>query len=253
MKPHDPTDHPVVVLVRPENPENIGLAARAMKNMGFFELRIVGLRRLSPVAGKTAVHAEDILAAARLFGTLEEATADLHFVAASTAKRRKIGSWVKLNEAVARIGRLRRGTRTGLLFGNERTGLTSAELRRANLIFTIPQAERQPSYNLGAAVLLTLYAIFGEAAEAAADRRDETPLLRGEQDEVIDRIMAKLSARGFIHRTNKEHVGTWVHDFFGRTAMTDRDRRFLLALFDKGVSGRPPDRPGADFSNRKET
>jgi len=253
MKPCEPTDRPVVVLVRPENPENIGLAARAMKNTGFSELRLAGVRRLDPRAAKTAVHAEDILAAARLFGSLEEAAADLHFIVASTAKRRKIGSRVELNEAVARIGRLPPGTRTGLLFGNERTGLTSAELCRANLVFTIPQAGRQPSYNLGAAVLLTLYAIFSGAAEAGGGRRDETPLLRGEQDEVIGRIIAKLSARGFIHRTNQEHVAAWVHDFFGRTAMTDRDRRFLLALFDKGMSGRLSDRPAADFSNRKET
>ena len=252
MKPRDPTVRPVVVLVRPENPENIGLVARAMKNTGFSELRITGLRRLSPRAGKTAVHAEDILAAARLFGTLEEATAGLQFIAASTAKRRKIGSRLDLDDAVARIGRLPLGTRTGLLFGNERTGLTRTELRRANMIFTIPQAGRQPSYNLGAAVLLTLFTIFGGADETAAGRTDEALLLRGEQDDVIRRILAKMEAGGFIHHTNKEHVAAWVHDFFGRTAMTDRDRRFLLALFDKEMSGRPPDRPATDFSNRKE-
>ncbi|NMD09818.1 MAG: hypothetical protein GYA74_01440, partial [Acidobacteria bacterium] len=54
---------------------------------------------------------------------------------------------------------------------------------------------------------------------------------RREQDETIGRIIAQLSARGFIHRTNRDHVSAWVHDYFGRTAMTARDRGFLLALF----------------------
>lgn len=251
----DKLSRPAVVLVRPENQENIGLVARAMKNTGFAELRLVGVRRLGPKAFRTAVHAEDILAGARLFSTLEEATADLHFVAASTAKRRKIGSRVEWDEAADRIGRLPEGTRAGLLFGNERTGLTGAELRRANLIFTIPQAGRQPSYNLGAAVLLTVYALFtasrggGRFAAASGESDDRNPALerdaplpRREQDETIGRIIAKLSARGFIHRTNQDHVSAWVHDYFGRTAMTARDRGFLLALFDQKTIGSPSEK-----------
>lgn len=45
-------------------------------------------------------------------------------------------------------------TRIGLLFGNERTGLTSEELRSSNFRFAMPQASKQPSYNLAYAVLL---------------------------------------------------------------------------------------------------
>lgn len=241
-----------VVLVRPENPENIGLVARGMKNTGFSELRLAGIRRLSPKAYKTAVHAAEILDRARLFADLDGATADLQFIAAATAKPRKIGSTVGLTEAVARIGALPAGTRVGLLFGNERTGLTGEELLRANLIFTIPQATRQPSYNLGAAVLLTLFALFagqGSTGEAPAggpedssegsrqpktgDGREQL-LSRREQDEVIGRIL-ELATRGFTHRTNQAHVTAWIHDFFGRQAITDLDRGFLQALFDKGV------------------
>ncbi|MBN1938114.1 MAG: hypothetical protein JW843_00910 [Candidatus Aminicenantes bacterium] len=237
MTPLETTQLPAVVLVRPENPENIGLAARAMKNTGFFDLRLSGIRRLSPVAYRTAVHAGEILDGAKLFPTLEEATADLHFVAASTAKRRKLSSWVEWDEAAGRIAALPSATRVGLLFGNERTGLTRAELGWANLVFTIPQACRQPSYNLGAAVLLTLYSLFvgGTAGRKAAVLDRELSLPRRDQDETIDRIIAKLSGRGFIHRTNRDHVSAWVRDYFGRTAMTARDRGFLLALFGKNL------------------
>jgi len=237
-------DRAVVILVRPENPENIGLAARAMKNTGFSELRLAGIRRFSPKAYRTAVHAEDILDGAKIFPTLEGATADLHFIAASTAKRRKIATWVEWDEAAERIEGLPSTARIGLLFGNERTGLTGAELGRANLVFTIPQARRQPSYNLGAAVLLTLYTLFSRIQEGRGlpARKGDAPLPRREQDATIDRLIAKLSGRGFIHSTNRDHVAAWVRDYFGRTAMTDRDRGFLLAVFDKMTKNRDIER-----------
>jgi tRNA/rRNA methyltransferase len=246
----EPSARPVVVLVRPENPENIGLAARAMKNTGFSELRLAGIRRAGPGARKTAVHADEILDGAQFFETIEEATADLQFIAAATAKRRKIGPAVDLSEAVEHLGRLPANVRVGLLFGNERTGLTAAELRRANLIFTIPQAVRQPSYNLGAAVLLTLYALFQAAGRTGA-AETRAPLPRAEQDAVIARILAKLDDQGFLHRTNRDHVTAWIHDFFGRQAMTGLDRGFLLALFDKRGRDRSSP-PAGDSSGKKE-
>jgi TrmH family RNA methyltransferase len=251
MPTPEPFARPVVVLVHPENPENIGLAARAMKNTGFSELRLAGLRRLGPGAWKTAVHADDILEKSRFFETLEEATADLQFVAAATAKRRKIGAAVELDEAVERLGRIPANARIGLLFGNERTGLTAAELRRANLIINIPQAVRQPSYNLGAAVLLVLYSLFRAAPPAAAEAEAPGPLPRADQDAVIGRILEKLTAQGFIHRTNRDHVTAWVHDFFGRQVMTGLDRGFLLALFDKRGRGRSSPRLAGN-TNKKE-
>ena len=35
-----------VILARPENPENIGLVARAMANTGFNDLRLTGVKSL---------------------------------------------------------------------------------------------------------------------------------------------------------------------------------------------------------------
>jgi len=50
-----------VVLVRPKNPENIGLVARNMKNTGFAKLRLVGDKNIDQKSYVTAVHARDIL------------------------------------------------------------------------------------------------------------------------------------------------------------------------------------------------
>ncbi len=222
-----------VVLVRPSNPENIGLAARAMKNTGFSALRLVQTGPLSAEARRTAVHAEDLLTAARLSPGLDAALADRDFVLASTARLRRHATVVPLAQAVRAVGGLPSGTRIALLFGNERTGLESDEIERANLVFTIPQAGRQPSYNLGAAVLLTLYALF--TAETPPPPSGEAPLPRPEQEAALVLLLRQLEAKRFIHPGNKVHVTALVHDLFGRLAMTARDRRFLLALFAKGV------------------
>jgi len=230
----EPQDRFAVVLARPESLENIGLVARAMKNTGFRHLRVVGRKKLEIACPRTAVHAREIVRQAQFFSELGEAVADLQVVFASTAKARKNYSVLPFDEALTRMLSLRPPARVGLLFGNERTGLTSEELRFSNFRFTIPQASRQPSYNLAAAVLLTLFELFrrrleGQAGSAFPAR--EPLLSRREQGECLSLILAKLEARKFIHPTNKRHTTEMIHDLFGRLQMTEKDRRLLLAIF----------------------
>lgn len=237
----DPRDRFVVVLARPESVENIGLAARAMKNTGFRHLRVVGRSKAGIVSSRTAVHAQDILKEASFPADLHEATADLNVVFASTAKPRQNFSVLPLDEAVSKMFTFLPEARVGLLFGNERTGLTSAELSASNCRWTIPQASRQPSYNLAAAVLITLFEIWrrlktGEGKTEpspflAKEVGREIPLPRADQEECIRLILRKLEDRGFIHPTNRRHTTQMLHDLLGRLAMTDRDRKLLLAVF----------------------
>ncbi len=222
----------VVILSRPENPENIGLVARAMKNTGFSRLRVVGKERFESASYRTAVHAGDVLDESSFYPDLASATSDLHVVFAATAKHRKNFRALSLEEALTRMFASRDSARVGLLFGNERTGLTSAELRASNFLFSIPQATPQPSYNLAAAVLLTLFHIFRRRPlpPLRPNPRD-LPLSQAEQRECIRLILNKLERRGFVHSTNRQHAAEMIHDLLGRLTITARDRKLLLALF----------------------
>lgn len=237
-KPTDLSERLFVVLVRPESLENIGLVARAMKNTGFRNLRVVGRKKIEIACPRTAVHAKEIIKEAAFFPGLSSATDDLHVVFASTAKRRKNFSALSLDEAIDKVFSFPEESRVGLLFGNERTGLTSAELAASNFRWSIPQAVRQPSYNLAAAVLITLFGLFrrgpGEKLTAGVPER-ETPLPRGEQEACIRIILQKLERRTFIHSTNKRHATQMVRDLLGRLVMTDRDRKLLLAIFSQAA------------------
>ncbi|HMZ30760.1 MAG TPA: TrmH family RNA methyltransferase, partial [Thauera aminoaromatica] len=74
-----------VVLSRTTHPGNIGAAARAMKTMGLRELWLVAPESFpDEVATARASGAADLLDAARVVGTLEEALADTVFSAALT-------------------------------------------------------------------------------------------------------------------------------------------------------------------------
>src|SRR5689334_25002097 len=79
---------PIVILVEPQLGENIGAAARAMGNFGLKELRLVKPRQgwPNPKASMMAAGADNILDAARVFETVEEAIADCTMVLAATAR-----------------------------------------------------------------------------------------------------------------------------------------------------------------------
>ena len=225
-----------VVLVRPEHPANIGLVARNMKNTGFEKLRLVGVSSIENESLRTAVHAREILDTAQIYDRLEEATADLEVVFAATSKKRKSFSHVSLEDAVEKMALFSDSTKVGFLFGNERTGLTSEELKYSNFRFAIPQATRQPSFNLASAVLLTLFCIHTHTPHRSDEHDLKKPLPQKKQVECIEIILGKLEEIGFIHKTNKKHTTEIIYDLFGRLSITEGDRRLLLAIFSKGAN-----------------
>ncbi len=198
-------------------------------------LRLVGVKGIDEKSRKTAVHAQDILDKARLYPDLSAAVADLELVFAATSKKRKNFPSIPLQEAVGKMFLHPPSIKIGLLFGNERTGLTSDELRSSNFRFTIPQAGKQPSYNIASAVLLTLFHIYTYQNFKRAEIESDKPLSRKEQEECIRLILDKLEKRNFIHETNRRHMSDMVYDLFGRLALTEKDRNLVLALFSKAV------------------
>jgi tRNA/rRNA methyltransferase len=227
-----------VVLVRPDSPENIGLAARGMANTGFTDLRLVGLEKLEAPAFRTAVHAEAVLDGARFFRTLSEAVDGLHLVFGSTARIRRDFPLVTMRDAVRRMFEYPPETKIGLVFGNERTGLTAAEIGLSNIRFRIPQAARQPSYNLGVAVTLTLFEISGRREPPPVVRRD-LPLTRAEQEEAGRRFGEMLDGLGFMRDTNRGFITERVRDIFRRMVLTGKDRDVILAMFRKALLAGP--------------
>ncbi|HEY3236936.1 MAG TPA: RNA methyltransferase [Polyangiaceae bacterium] len=163
------------VLVRPHYPENVGAVARAIKTMGFFHLALVKPSRLATpeheMALKMAVKSGDVLRATRQFTSLREALRNRSLIVATTSRRGVTSALLPRSAARLLAERAAKGACIALLFGNEKSGLSKAELRLADLCVRIPMAADQPSVNLAQAAQLIAYELFLAALEAPHPRR----------------------------------------------------------------------------------
>ncbi len=151
-----------IVLVEPSHPGNIGAVARAMKNMALDQLVLVK-PKLFPHSDAIAraSGADDVLASARVVGSVQEALAGCGFVAATTSRDRDQNFRVAdVRDAAERIVSESRRAPVAVLFGAERTGLLNAELDAAHVLIRIPANEAYLSLNLAMAVQLVAYEIF---------------------------------------------------------------------------------------------
>lgn len=149
-----------IILVSPARAENVGAAARAMKTMGFTELRIVASdAHLQPAARWVAHGAGDILDGVRHYDTLAEALSDVDFSIATTARSRaKFHYYATPEQLVPLLAEKRQWVGcAALVFGREDSGLTNEELELADVLTGVPMVADYPSLNLGQAVMVYCY------------------------------------------------------------------------------------------------
>ena len=201
---------PSIILSHPQLGENIGAAARAMKNFGLGDLRIVAPRDPWPnrKAEAMAAGALDVVQRAQLFGDLRVALSDLNLVYATTARDRGTTKEVITPAEAARRLRnaARKGEKTGILFGNERAGLENDEVSLADAVITIPTSELT-SLNLGQAVLLLSYEWFRADDDTPKSRIEHGPIhrkpTREEMFQLFDHLERELSESGFLYPPDK--------------------------------------------------
>jgi tRNA/rRNA methyltransferase len=219
-----------LVLLRPRNPENLGAAARAMKNFGLADWAIVSLGTHDfASARRVAVHAEELLDRPRLCATLGEAVADCAWVVGTSPRpvrgRRRLSPADVAREVLARAP-----ARTALVFGDERSGLTNEDVLRCHDLSAIPTDAAQPSLNLAQAVLVYCYAL-RDAALAAAPRPPPPRAAAATDAElaaVEEALRHLLRAGGFLAGPER-HAVRDLADTLRRARPTRREARLWLA------------------------
>lgn len=200
---------PIFVLVEPQMGENIGAAARAMLNFGLTGMRIVNPRDgwPNPKAAAMASGASAVIDGARVFGTTDEALGDCHYVLATTARRRELAlPVVTPEEAVSALrGRIGDGQRCAVLFGAERSGLSSDDTARADAIVSIPVNPAFASLNLSQAALLVAYEWSKGAGLPAPDNpfAEEPPASRADAARLFEHLEDELDAVGHFYPPEK--------------------------------------------------
>ena len=148
-----------IVLVNTTHPGNIGGVARAMKNMGLSDLRLVE-PKLFPHEDAVARSsgATDLLDNAQLFSSLADALADCQLAVGTSARERHI-PWPLINprELGAIVAPAAAEKRIAVVFGREDRGLTNEELQLCHHHVNIPTNEDFSSLNVAAAVQVITY------------------------------------------------------------------------------------------------
>jgi tRNA/rRNA methyltransferase len=147
-----------IILVEPAGALNLGAAARVIKNMGLSQLWLVNPQcdRFSDSAQHMAVHAKDILAAARIVDTLPEALSGCYRAIATVGRVSPSGTNLSLNSSDGLVW-LTQVESSAIVFGREDSGLSNAELQYCQQVMTIPTAAVYPSLNLAQAVGVCCY------------------------------------------------------------------------------------------------
>lgn len=215
-----------IVLVEPLYEGNIGFAARVMKNFGFHNMVLVNPPKLTMEAFARASHAKELLEAAEIISlgevfarsSLAVATTGGLSKSVSNPMRMPYYSPAELREMVKDVqGRI------SILFGRENWGLSNDEIKRCDIVCTIPTSDEYPILNISHAIGIVCY-------ELAHLPRGEY-LLAGkvEMDALYDHFERFLA--GIQHPVEKRETTVLLaRRIFGRTNLTVREASTLHGI-----------------------
>lgn len=222
----------VIILVEPQSPGNIGMSCRAMKNMGFSQLRIVkGCDRFEPEALKFAVAARDLLESAVVFPNLASAMADCTLTVGTTRRHGKYRQEIFSPPEVATLlkGQVAPDCRAALVFGREDSGLTTEELSLCRWHATIPASDEYGSLNLAQSVLLFCYELC-KANESAGGGRPLELAKSEEMETLFAHFNSTLGKIGFLNEQNPAHMMRSLRRIFFRANLDSREVTVLRGM-----------------------
>jgi tRNA/rRNA methyltransferase len=190
-----------VVLVEPARGGNIGAAARAMKTMGFRDLRIVDPCGLVPPKDDAEARAfahgsTDILEEATRWPSLAAAVSGYDVVVGTTGRRR--GKRTELytpEEVKSLLVEGPKARRIALVFGPEERGLSNEELDLCDITSAVPMRSAYPSLNLGQAVMVYTYAL--SPLVFSTERRNSSSPTEGSIRAIHEKAERLLPRLGF--------------------------------------------------------
>jgi TrmH family RNA methyltransferase len=225
-----------VVVVDAETPGNVGTIARAMKNFGVHDLRLVNPPPIEPgdEAHGFASHArEDVLPNAREV-TFDEVVENYHTVGCTATAGSDDRHHVRFpyrTPAELADGLREVDARTALVFGREGDGLSNAELARLDEVCCIPASADYPVLNLGQAATVVLYELreltVGDSQLPDVDRQRAAEPEIERLYEFFDRFLD-----GIDHRPHKRDATmNLLRRLVGRAHPTGREVHTLLGVF----------------------
>lgn len=226
------------VLVETSHPGNIGAVARAMKTMEFSQLVLVNPRFPDAVTHEEAIAfasgAQDVLAAARIVGSIDEALEGCNYAAALSARLREFSPPVTTPRALAAQLAAEESLNAALVFGSERYGLPNEIIEKCNVLINIPANPGYSSLNLAqAAQVLAYEARLASAGDTLPDvgigfRGDAANLVQ--IDGMYAHLEQALVAIDFLDPDNPKKLMPRLRRLFSRTQLETEEVNILRGI-----------------------
>ncbi len=213
-----------VVFVGAEGEENLGYVARAMDNFGFKELILVRPKaRITDVSMQRAMRGQAVLNGAKTRPDIESAVRGSTLVVGTTGKTATEKNLLRSASAPKEFAKnvSRCDGVVSLLFGRESSGLTNEELKKCDLIVTIPTDDSNPALNVSNAVAIVLYELF-------ISNSKKRTLPSGKEKMIVYGFFADLlAAAGHSGRRSKT-IGSVFRNIVERS-LVSRNELFTMA------------------------
>lgn len=227
----------VIILVEPQNPDNIGGVVRAMMNLGLTRLRLVKPKRYDPLRISSAAHrSEAFQKDIEFYDDLPSALADVNLVVAASNRKRSLGPEILSPKHLAPV--MLDHTRVGtpaILFGREDWGLPNEVVQHSNYQVSIPTNAEFQSLNLAQAVLLISYelrqaALPGENVFPTTIDPYDPPATEAQFTEAIDSILNVLEQINFFKPGQEPAKRMKIERLLRRTQPVSSEAGLLRAI-----------------------
>ena len=222
------------VLVETSHSGNIGAAARALKTMGFSQLRLVKpCRYKTAEAYARASGADNLIDDAGVFDSLSEAVSDCHMIFGTSARSRTLEWSTKTARETADT--VCAGSSIGkaaIVFGRERSGLTNDELALCHHRLWIPSDDDFSSLNLASAVQVVAYELrqASAIAEPVLADKSEVPADAGMVERFFEHLERTLVEIEFIDPDNPRWSMRRLRRLFARAAPSQTELNLLRGI-----------------------
>ncbi len=234
---------PAIILVEPQLGENIGFSARAMLNFDINNLRIVNPREgwpnkkaISTSAGAIDSKKSEI----NIYNTLEDATEDISYLLATTARKRDLNKPVISPEEASEnlLHAQMKGASTGIMFGGEKSGLKNSDLVKADEIINIKSDSEFSSINLAMSVMIISYQWYVKKMNLINKNKlikttikQDNYASKKELNFFVSRLISLLSCGDFFTPVEKkESMINNIEAIFTRSNLTSQELRTLHGI-----------------------
>ncbi|MDA1076756.1 MAG: RNA methyltransferase, partial [Proteobacteria bacterium] len=180
-----------------------------------------------------AAGAQDVLDAVKVVKDLDEAIADCHFIAATSARSRRI-PWPagEIRDLAPVVLEAATHGRVALMFGRETDGLTNDELQRANVHMQIPADPAYSSLNLAMAVQVVCYELFtcSKPAPEEAVQWDRPLATSADLEGMMRHLEGVLTTRGFIDPANPGQTMVRLRRMFTRIRLDETEVQMMRGM-----------------------